>query len=92
MFPSVKDARLDTLYNMCCMDITVKLFASLRQGRFEERVLTYAPESTVELIIRDLGIPMDQVSIILLNDKHVNSGYHLSAGDVLSLLPPLGGG
>jgi sulfur-carrier protein len=74
------------------MDITVKLFASLRQGRFEERVLTCDPESTVELIIRDLGIPMDQVSIILLNDKHVNSGNHLSAGDVLSLLPPLGGG
>jgi sulfur-carrier protein len=74
------------------MNITVKLFASLRQGHFEERVINCSPESTVELITQDLGIPMDQVSIILVNDMQVNSNYHLSAGDVLSLLPPLGGG
>jgi sulfur-carrier protein len=92
MFHSMKDARLDTLYNTCCMNITVKLFASLRHGRFEERVVNCAPESTVELIVQDLGIPIDQVSIILVNDRHVNSDYPLSEEDVLSLFPPLGGG
>jgi len=74
------------------MNITVKLFASLRQGRFEEMVISCVRDSTVEVIIRDLGIPTDQVSIMSVNDEHVNSGYHLSAGDILSLFPPLGGG
>lgn len=74
------------------MDVTVKLFASLRPGRFGERIINFNQECTVERAIQDLGIPPDQVSIMLVNDRPVDSVYPLSAGDVLSLFPPLGGG
>jgi len=74
------------------MDITVKLFASLRPGRFGERIINFNQDCTVERAIQDLGIPLAQVSIMLVNDRQVDSVYRLSAGDVLSLFPPLGGG
>lgn len=74
------------------MDITVRLFASLRRDRFEERVVDCAPESTVESIVRDLDIPLEQISIILVDDRRVDFQHHLSAGRVLSLFPLLGGG
>jgi sulfur carrier protein len=74
------------------MDVTVKLFASLRRGRLEEQVISRNPDSTVRLIIRDLGIPLDQVSIMLVNDRRVDADHQLAAGDILSLFPLLGGG
>ena len=74
------------------MDVTVKLFASLRPGRLGERIINLNQNCTVERAIQDLGIPPDQVAIMLVNDRQVDPGYHLSAGDALSLFPPLGGG
>jgi sulfur-carrier protein len=74
------------------MDVTVRLFASLRWGRPEEQVICCTPCSTVGKAIQDLGIPPDQVSIILVNGKQVDANHRLSAGDVLSLFPLLGGG
>jgi len=74
------------------MNVTVKLFASLRQGRSAEMVIACAIDSTVEVIIRDMGIPLDQVATVLVNDSPVNFGYRLTAGDILSLFPPLAGG
>lgn len=74
------------------MDVTVKLFASLRPGRFGERIINFNQDCTVERAIQDLGIPPDQVAIMLVNERRVDSHFHLSAGDVLSLFPLLGGG
>jgi sulfur carrier protein len=74
------------------MKVTVKLFASLRQGCFEAKVIDCDAQSTVEQIIRYFGIPRDQVSIILVNSKHVDFACPLSEGDILALFPPVGGG
>ncbi len=74
------------------MDITVKLYAGLRLGRFEEQVVRVDSRSAVEAVLRDLGIPPEHVSVALVNDRRVDSGYRLSPGDTLSLFPLLGGG
>jgi len=72
--------------------VTVKLFASFRDGRFkvEERNL---PEGTSVLdIIQPLNIKPEEIAICLLNGKDAKEHTVLKDGDTLALFPPVGGG
>ena len=74
------------------MQVTVKLFASFRNGRFkiEEREL---PEGTeCRRVVLDLGLTEAEIGIIMLNGRHGVMDQKLNAGDVLSLFPLVGGG
>ena len=74
------------------MQVTVKLFATLRIGRFREEVREYPEGTSIEKVIAGLDIPDCQVMITLINGKHAKPEDVLIEGDVLSLLPVVSGG
>ncbi len=74
------------------MDVTVKLFASLREGRFDAETRSLPEGATPGAVIEALGLPEDQVAVLFINSRHAEKDSPLSSGDVLALFPPVGGG
>ena len=74
------------------MNITVKLFASFRMGRFGEQVRSCAEGCTAGYLLAELGIAEADVGVLLANGRHIISSEALSDGDTLSIFPLLGGG
>lgn len=74
------------------MEMTVKLFATLRQGRFKEQQQEQAEGTLIVDIVNQLSIPHQELGIIFLNGKHAKLEQALHAGDVLAIFPPVGGG
>ena len=84
------------------MRITLKLFAGLvsylpAEVRSTSRVDLDLPEgSTVTQAIRDVGLPPEKCSLVLLNGAFVKPPDRehrlLAEGDVLAIWPPVGGG
>jgi sulfur-carrier protein len=72
--------------------ITVKLFATLREGRFEVLERRFAEGVTIGDVLRELVIPEKQATIILVNGRHAELTTRLAEGDVLAIFPPVGGG
>ncbi len=75
------------------MQITIKLHASLRPyGRSDSSSglfpLEISEKVTVREVIRELGIPPEEVRMILLNGKGADSNSILSNGDRIALFPP----
>lgn len=74
------------------MRVTVKLFATFRDGRFkvEEREL---PEGSCVLdVIQPMNIKPEEMAICLVNGKDAKEHTVLNDGDTLALFPPVGGG
>ena len=74
------------------MQVTVKLFATFRHGRFNVETRQYPEGTTVGAIARELGIPQGQLGIMLVNSRHVDLDRELTDGDTLALFPLVGGG
>ena len=74
------------------MQITVKLFATLRTGRFSQELRSYPDGASCRQVAVDIGIPLEDLGIVLLNGRHASLGQVLRDGDCLSLFPLLGGG
>ncbi len=74
------------------MEITVKLFATLRKGRFDSKNFNIAEGTTIYEILNDLKIQSEDAAIVFLNGKHAELDQILSDGDTISIFPPIGGG
>ncbi len=74
------------------MHITIKLFATLREGRFHEQVLDWPEGVTAGQVMKELTIPEGQVTLIFINGVHGEPDSQLHEGDTLALFPPIGGG
>lgn len=74
------------------MQISVKLFASFRIGRFEIENRDYPPGTTVADVADSLKLPQSELGIMMINSRHVKLDRELSEGDTLALFPLLGGG
>lgn len=74
------------------MQVTVKLFANFRHGRFNIEVRQYQQGVTVEHIVEELGIPKNELGILLVNSRHVGLDRELRDGDTLAVFPLVGGG
>jgi molybdopterin converting factor small subunit len=74
------------------MNVTVKLFASFRTGRFEIEKRVYASGTTVGAVVRELGLSEGELGIMLVNSRHVKLEHQLADGDTLAIFPLLGGG
>ncbi len=75
------------------MDITIKLFAYFRDGRFKEAASRFFDEgATPEEVITSLGIDMDDVGVIMVNNRHAEPDSCLQQNDVLAVFPRIGGG
>ncbi len=74
------------------MKVTVKLFATLRDGRFEVEDRRYDRATTVLQVLEDLNVPETEVKIVFVNNRHAKLDRVLADGDVLGIFPPIGGG
>ena len=72
--------------------IEVRVFATLRQGR--DKVTMLSPEGITCAgdILALMGIPAEEVSILLVNGFHQKPENPVKDGDIVALFPPVGGG
>lgn len=74
------------------MTVTVRLHGLFRTGRFVEEVRHVSPGGTPRVIAEQLHLPLRLVGIVLIGDVHARLDDPLKDGDVVSLLPQMGGG
>lgn len=76
------------------MNITVKLFAQYREGRFKEAQQHYPEGTKAHEVISQLGIYEEKfpLGVLMVNGRHQREDTVLKEGDVLSLFPKVGGG
>ena len=74
------------------MLIKVKLFATFRQGRFDEKKMDLPRVSSVSFLLEHLNISAEQVGILLVNGQSVSVETELSDNDIVSIFPAIGGG
>jgi len=74
------------------MRLTVKLFATFRQGRFEVAELERPDQSTVASLLDDLAIPRAELGFVLVQGRHAELDHRPPAGATVSIFPKVGGG
>ncbi|MBW7991085.1 MAG: MoaD/ThiS family protein [Planctomycetes bacterium] len=75
------------------MVVEVKLFATFREGRFNERGLELPEESSLSDLLKYLTIPEKDAKVIIVNGLAVSAVEHkLSNHDVVAIFPPIAGG
>lgn len=74
------------------MKITVKLFANLRDNREKEQLMDLVKEMTPRDVIEKIGIPFEDVAIIMINGRRKEPDTVLLENDTVALFPPVGGG
>jgi len=74
------------------MQVTVKLFASFRIKWFKEATSEYTQGVEVLDIVNEIGIPVNDLGIVLINGNHASINDKLQDGDIVSLMPLIGGG
>lgn len=74
------------------MEVKVRLFATLREGRGKELMLEIEKPVNPEKIIEILKISKEDVAILLINGRDGAFDKELEPGDYVSIFPPVGGG
>ena len=74
------------------MQITVKLFANFRLGRFITDIHEYPVGTPIAEVIHFLQFKAGEIGTIMLNNRHAEPDHQLQEGDRLALFPLLGGG
>ena len=74
------------------MRFTVKLFAYFRDNRFRAEVREYPEGTTVEQVIRSLGIDLAEVGVTMINSRHCTLDQVPAENDQLAIFPAIGGG
>jgi molybdopterin converting factor small subunit len=74
------------------MQITVRLFATFRDGRDKVINMEHEVGATVQDIVDKLAIKRSEVAILLINGRDGKIDSSLNDGDIVSLFPPVGGG
>lgn len=74
------------------MQITVKLFATLRINRFKISTLEVPEGATILDVASACGLAEKELALTLVNGQSVEVSHALKDGDTLSIFPPVGGG
>jgi len=74
------------------MQVTIKLFASLRTGRFDCTQWECPESSTIQHVLDQFSIPASEAAIIFRNGRHAMPEDALRDNDTVSIFPPVGGG
>lgn len=74
------------------MLVEVKLFATYREGRFNEKKMELAEGTVVGDVIESLNIPEKPARILLVNGISVSCEQELKDGDVVAIFPKIAGG
>ena len=73
------------------MEVNVKLFGDLREGRFEERTTQLGENSRVIDVIKKHNLPLEDVAICMVNSRQAEFGQILQNQDTVAFSPPVGG-
>lgn len=74
------------------MKLSVKLFATYRQGRFDVAELERPEGLTVSGLLAELELPLAELGFVLVRGRHAALDQELAAGDTVSVFPKVGGG
>ena len=74
------------------MVVQVRLFATLREGRFKNKEMEFPEATSLADLLERLHIEPKQVGILLLNGHNASAESKLSPNDVVSVFPAIGGG
>ena len=74
------------------MDVEVRLFESLKKHQPEGGKVQLAEGSRVSDLLTALGISTDDVGILMINRVDGRFDQLIQNGDVVTLIPPIGGG
>ena len=74
------------------MFVEVRLFATLRQGRFSKKEIECPEAASLGDMLERLEIPPEEAGILLLNGRNGSVKDKMAPHDVVSIFPPLGGG
>lgn len=74
------------------MQIKIRFFATLREGRGKKTILDIEDEITPRKIFKMFGIKHEDVVMLLINGRDGNFDKSLMHNDVVSIFPPVGGG
>jgi molybdopterin synthase sulfur carrier subunit len=74
------------------VQITVKLFATFRVGRFIEEKREYPQGTRIADVITELKVPEAEIGMIMLNNKSAEPDHQLQEGERLAIFPVVGGG
>jgi molybdopterin converting factor small subunit len=74
------------------MRVHVRLFATLREGRFIKRWIELREGDSVGDVLRLLDISEEEVGILLCGGRHAVPSTPLETESVVSVFPALGGG
>ncbi len=74
------------------MLVTVKLFATFRNGRFNVARQELPAGSDCRTIVVDLGLTEVEIGVVLVNGRHATLDHVLHDSDTLALFPLIGGG
>lgn len=79
--------------NVSAMHVAVRCFATLHRFQPANPERHAVPEgSTAADLIRGLGIPLEDVTVLFVNGVHAEPDRVLAEGDRVGLFPPVGGG
>ncbi len=79
------------------MKVEIRVFATLRRylpelGIGEPKILDVPEGTTVGELCRLLGIPLEEVKVIMRNSRQVEPDEVLADGDRVAFIPHVGGG
>ncbi len=74
------------------MQIEVRLFAGLRKYAEDKSRIELEDGADVRDFMERIGVPADEVAIILVNGRHAGQDRLLQDGEAVFLFPPLAGG
>ena len=74
------------------MQVTVKLFATFRTGRFDVAQMEHPPGTTVGGIVDALGIAREEIGILMVSGRHAEVDDRPAPGDTVAIFPLVGGG
>lgn len=74
------------------MDVEVRLFESLKKHQPDNGKLRLPAGARASDLITALGISADDVGILMVNRTDGRFDQLLQDGDVVTLIPPIGGG
>jgi len=72
------------------IQVQVKLFLHLRKNRTQTVELTDG--SNAKDLVRQLGIRLEEVGVLSINDRQAALDQQLKGGDIISIIPPIGRG
>ena len=74
------------------MLVEVKLFATLREGRFKKKQLDVCDGVLLGDLLRQIKLPLNRAGILLVNGRNTSTEYKLNENDVVSIFPAIAGG